>query len=196
MVLLKVDWICAIPWLMFFFAFFEEDPDFPNMTTPSYIFDSRFDRKSEMLLSSTSARRFFSLSSNSDSSLGFVPAPACPRIRTGALTTHGEIPTVPQSSVAANIHKSFDIELDFSPEVSLNPIVILHYRSKSADLIFSQSVHSGTGIDICFFKYSLGSRPTYTIDICQTCLNPLFTWQLNSSNSSHNIPPRSVIRDR
>ena len=33
-VLLKVDWMCAIPWLIFFFAFFE-DPAFPNVAAPS-----------------------------------------------------------------------------------------------------------------------------------------------------------------
>jgi hypothetical protein len=34
MVLLKVDWIWAIPWLMFFFALFG-DPAFPNVAAPS-----------------------------------------------------------------------------------------------------------------------------------------------------------------
>jgi hypothetical protein len=55
----------------------------------------------------------------------------------GSLATHGETPSVPQSPVTANIHQTFDGQLDFFAKISFDPAFILNNGADASRFFFA-----------------------------------------------------------
>ena len=56
------------------------------------------------------------------------------------------------SSVAANFHKSFNVETDISLKVTFDAKILFNIITDKADVTLSEVLNSCVGVDACFLQ--------------------------------------------
>jgi hypothetical protein len=92
---------------------------------------------------------------------------------------------VSQAAVAADLHKSLDVRADFSAEIALHTIVPRDDLPQADNFVLSQVPDARIRINARLNQYVIARRTSDAIDVGQTDLNALLTWQVDSSYSCH-----------
>ena len=105
-------------------------------------------------------------------------------ISVSSLSTHGQILTVPDAAIAADLAKPSDVQGYFSPQLAfdLNPAVDM--LPNSAQLGFGEIAHRNAWIHLGALQNLLACRLAYAKDIRESDVNPFFPRYVNSCNSS------------
>ena len=115
--------------------------------------------------------------------------PACPTpcsgVRPSPLSTHRHVPPVSNPTVAANLHQTFDIEINLAPQITLDLLLAIYPLAKTADFSLGQILDLGIGIHSRRCQYTATRASTNSIDVCKANLNPLVPGQIHARNSCH-----------
>ena len=79
---------------------------------------------------------------------------------------------MPETSIAAEVHKPFDIHGNFSSKFPFYLEFVIDYLADAVDLSFGEIVCVGIGINLEFVKDPIGSRSSDTVNIGQTDFYP------------------------
>jgi len=117
-----------------------------------------------------------------------------PRTPVGSRTlpTDGQSAPVPQSPIAPDIHQPFYVTGDLTAQIAFDPVIVLNYSRYPTDVVLGQIADPGIGVDLGSLKNSVCCRAAYTVDICQSDLDPLVFWQVYTYYASHRMSPPSL----
>jgi len=110
----------------------------------------------------------------------------------GSLSSNRQTPSVTQAPVTSDIHETFDIELDFFPEIALNPSFILNNLADLASLFLGEVFDSGIDIHACLLTDLAGPGFSDSVDISQRNLDSFIVRNVDSCNS-HQLPPNGIF---
>src|SRR6185503_16400 len=77
-----------------------------------------------------------------------LAATARARISARALAAHRHALAMPQAAIAGDIHQLLDIQLNFSPQVALDTILVIHDLADAPNLFLGQIAHPRARVDI------------------------------------------------
>jgi hypothetical protein len=72
---------------------------------------------------------------------------------------------MPAAPIATNLHKALDIEVNLLPQFPLDIILPVNNLPETIDLLFSQVIHLGRGVDVSLGYNLLAQAGTNAIDI-------------------------------
>jgi len=128
---------------------------------------------------STFRRRLFLASDR------FARSLAGPRIGLGALSMSRKSANVTGSPITLDIHQALNIQLNFTPQVTLNfEVGVLDDRTDPADLLLGQVPGSRVRTYIRLTQYKPGNIRTDTINVSQTYLDPFVPGNVDTCNAS------------
>gem|GEM_PF-4806801 len=122
---------------------------------------------------SVSTQLLFLLANN-----GSAWAFACPRVGVRALTTTGQTASVPQPSVATDIHEPLDVGHDFTAQVAFNLVLSFEFFTQDVDIITSEFITVLGPINTCVIKDLECCSPANAINICQCNIEPFVSRQI------------------
>jgi hypothetical protein len=102
-----------------------------------------------------------------------------------ALTADRQSATVPQPSIASDIHQSLDVHLDSLAQVALNLALGFEDRADTAELILIQIAYASTMIYPRLSQYRTRARTTDTVDVCEPDLSSFVRWKIDASYTCH-----------
>src|SRR5690554_6332947 len=66
----------------------------------------------------------------------------------GCLATDGQATAMAQATIAADVHEALDVQLNFTPQVTFDLVLLLHHATQAGDLRFSQVLDPGVRADL------------------------------------------------
>ena len=102
----------------------------------------------------------------------FLLTLACTGVVLCALSAHGKADTVTDTTVAANVHKALDVELNLAAEVTLYLVVSTNHFTHLCCLSIGPVFHFDIDIDACFLKDCLCCAASDTKNIVKA-ISPL-----------------------
>jgi hypothetical protein len=94
---------------------------------------------------------------------------------------------VSQATVAPDLDKPLDVEIDLSSQVALNHVVSLDMIAQMRDLFLSEVPHSHLGSQTHHPHGFPGSRTTNPVDIGECDLNLFLVGYVNASDSRQSL---------
>jgi hypothetical protein len=77
------------------------------------------------------------------------------------------------AAVTSDLHQSFDIHLDFAPQITLNLVILVDVFSKAGDILIRQFMDAGVRIHTGILEDILCSGQPNAVDIGQGNLDSL-----------------------
>src|SRR3990172_12300005 len=99
---------------------------------------------------------------------------------------------MPKPPVTSDIGKPLDAHRDLTPQVSLNPVILVDQCPDLYEVSILQILHPDIGIHPGLLQYLLGQRPSDTEYSRQPYLDALVFRQVNTCDPRHLIPPSPV----
>jgi hypothetical protein len=96
---------------------------------------------------------------------------------------------MPQATVAGDIHQPLDVQLNFPPQIALDPILAINHLANAPNLFLGQVAHPRARVDIGLLEDDHTIRGTDPIDIGDRDLDLLVAWDVHPGNTSHVILP-------
>jgi hypothetical protein len=110
-----------------------------------------------------------------------------PRVRFRPLAVHRETTAVTESAVASDVEKTLDVHGRLAAEHPFDSISFFDDETDFVDLIFCEILHTGrfryTGLGADFLR----QRMPDSVNPGQRNLSPLVPWQIDSSNTRHEL---------
>lgn len=108
-----------------------------------------------------------------------------PGIRVRPLAANRESPTVPESSVAPDVHQALDIHRGLGPKGSLDLVLPFDLLSEEVDLLVVQILGPAARIDAAGIQNLACASTPDPVDIGQGDLDSLASGQINTRNTCH-----------
>lgn len=80
------------------------------------------------------------------------------------------------ASVAADFNQSFDVQSDFSSQVTFYSLSSVDDVTDSSNFFISQISNSCIQVYACFFQNTNSTGMANAINVCQTNFNAFFSW--------------------
>jgi hypothetical protein len=93
---------------------------------------------------------------------------------------------VTKTAVAANVHKTLDVSLDFRPQITFHLILIRDEVGDGTDVLVGPVNHLGVVVNAGRIQNLGGERSTYAKDVSQTDNAAFITREVYTCNSCHN----------
>jgi hypothetical protein len=94
-----------------------------------------------------------------------------------------EAAPMPEATVAADLHESFDVEVDFAPEVAFNGEMTVNIFPDTGDFFFGQVTDPRFGFDANRVGHFSSTSTANAVDIRQRDLNLFVVWDINTSDA-------------
>jgi hypothetical protein len=118
---------------------------------------------------------------------GFAGALPSPRVRLGALATHGQTTAMAETAVATNVHQTLDVHRGFAAQVTLDckqtDLVTNFFQFGVGQLLDFLGVFDATG-----FANFASARAANTENGCQANFSVFVGRDVNTCNTSHDGP--------
>jgi hypothetical protein len=101
--------------------------------------------------------------------------------------------SVPHTLVTIDLHLSTNVLCDISTKVTLHRDLSINPATKTSDFFIGEVSHASIRIDVGSFERTLRRGQSNPKDVGQRHLNPLFTGDVNTRNSSHLVPLPSSL---
>jgi len=98
---------------------------------------------------------------------------------------HRQSPTMSKTTIASNIDKPFDVEIDFLPEITFYSISLVNDLAYAVYLIISEIPDFNIRANSRLLKYPSTRGRANTEDIAQRYLHPLILRYIDTSNTRH-----------
>ena len=102
----------------------------------------------------------------------------------GTLTAYGEIATVTQATVAAEIHQALDVHLNFTAQVTFNGVVGVDVFADGENFGVRQFVYATSAIDAYGFADGFSRSAADTGDVSEGDWNPLCSRDVYAGDTS------------
>src|SRR5690606_16843260 len=86
-----------------------------------------------------------------------------------------------------NLDQALDVELNLTPEVTLDAVVAAHVIADRLDLSFSQILDARVRVDTRPAQNLVRPGAANSIDVCECDFDPLVTRQVDTFDTSHNL---------
>ena len=96
---------------------------------------------------------------------------------------------MPQSAIAPDIHQALDVHRDFTPQIALDPHLLVDDFANAVDFVVRQIPHARVRVDIGALEELLTGMEPNPEDIWQRRLNTLVARKIDSRNSRHVASP-------
>lgn len=106
-----------------------------------------------------------------------------------ALAMNRQSASMPQASVASDLHQAFDVLRNFATQVTFDFEVLVDKISESDDLFIRQIPYSCIGINADRHQDIFRCRKTDSENVCQSDFDSFFSRQIYAYNPRHNLPP-------
>src|SRR5262249_21710384 len=122
---------------------------------------------------------------------GLLPRDRSPRslsrpgVRMGALATHGEVASVPQPPIAAEIHQALDATGHVAAEVALDLVPSIDHATYTGDLAIVQVVALPARLHLRLGADAEGRAPADTVNVGQRDFHTLVARQVDTGDACH-----------
>jgi hypothetical protein len=106
-------------------------------------------------------------------------------IRVRTLASDGQVPAVPKTAVAADLHKPLDVLAGLSPQVAFDLEVPVDELTESDDLFLGQIAHARARTDACLAQHVPTRGRSDAVDVGQASFNALLARQVDTCDTSH-----------
>jgi hypothetical protein len=96
---------------------------------------------------------------------------------------------MPDTTITTDLHQALDIHLDFAAQISLNTEVALDHFTERFDLRLGQVFDAFVWIHARLIQNLAARGPADSINIRETYLYALVSWQVNPCDTCHYTPP-------
>jgi hypothetical protein len=103
---------------------------------------------------------------------------------------------VTDTAVAVNFYKTLDVESNVTAKVTFYYVVVLDLVTELSNLIFSEVLSTGVGIDAGLCKDVICTLAADTVDVGKSNLNTLGIRNINTSYTSHSVNPFFLLNSR
>jgi hypothetical protein len=125
----------------------------------------------------------FSGSCHGSSSLFLFPADYGPAgalpgagVSMGPLASGGQGPAMPQTAIAAEVHKPFNVHGNFAAQVAFDLVFVVKNTPDARHLFFSQIIRLDSPLYFRLSEDALGTAATKSVDIGQGDFDPFVLW--------------------
>ena len=101
------------------------------------------------------------------------------------MTSYGKSPTVPDSTIAANVHETFDVHGHFGAKSPFDFVFVLDLPTKFGNIVVRQIMHSPGRIDSGDLEDLLGPAIADAEDVRKRDPDPLVPGEVDTSNPCH-----------
>lgn len=184
-VLLKVAWMFARPLeiVRLILLRFDSLRAIPVHLPRSHIFSAL--RLGECWTSRSPELLLLGAPSTAASRNGLFRALSGAGIRTRALASHRQVPSMPQPPIAADVNEALNIQLHLAPKIPLHHKVLGDIIPNRADLAFGEIANGSVRIDPGSIESCLRRRSPDPMDVGQPNENSLVTGEIDAFNSCH-----------
>jgi len=102
------------------------------------------------------------------------------RIGARALTPHRHVPAVPDTTIATNIHQSFDVERNLSAQITLDAKFAIDDFTQPGYFIISEIPHAGIRADAGPGQQVLAGGETNSVDVGQSNFDALLAREIDA----------------
>jgi DNA polymerase I-like protein with 3'-5' exonuclease and polymerase domains len=91
-----------------------------------------------------------------------------PGVCASPLTANWHASSVPEAAIASDVHQSLDVHGDFTPQITLNPQLLVDDVTQPLDFIFSEIPNSGIRVNASSLEELLAGVQSNTVDVGET----------------------------
>ena len=113
-------------------------------------------------------------------------------VRSRALPAHRQVAPMTLPTVAANLRQTFDVHRYFTSKITFDLVFLVYEVTDAGYLALRQVLCSRVWIDPRFSQDLPTPRNPNAVDVDQSDLDPLVSWDVHSRNSCHCRPPVSI----
>src|SRR4026208_2466005 len=92
---------------------------------------------------------------------------------------------MPQATIAADVHQPFDVHLNLLATIALDTPLLVDHRTNTVNLFLGQLANAPIDADARFAQYLVSARAPDPVDVRQTNLSSLVSWQVDTCYACH-----------